>query len=332
MGALRVAVVGLGPIGLSIGELALARQDLDVVGAGDVRADMDGSDLGSWLAHPQDTGVTVRADVDGMLVDARPDVVFHSTLSSLDGILAQLEAIASLGIDVVSTCEELSFPWSANKEAATRIDDAAQRGGASVLGTGVNPGFAMDALPLMASAAAQRVDHMAVFRIQDAGVRRLPLMKKVGVGISVEEFEARRDTIGHVGLPESVSLVAAGLGWRLQKVERELNPVVAEEVGQFGEIEVEPGRVLGVHESMRGYVDGEERLTLDLKMYAGAPDPHDEVVIDGVPNIRMRTDGLHGDVCTAAVAVNAAHAVHRAQPGLLTMRDVPLVSAYVRGS
>ena len=178
------------------------------------------------------------------------------------------------------------------------------------------------------SAAAQRVDHVSVWRVQDAGLRRLPLKRKVGVGITVEEFESRRATIGHIGLPESLHLVADGLGWQLERMERTLEPVIADKPAAFGEIAVEAGRVLGVHENVKGFVGGLERIVLDLRMYASAPDPHDGVEIKGVPDLRLRIDGLHGDICTAAVAVNCVSAVLRAKPGLLTMRDVPLVSAF----
>ena len=198
-----------------------------------------------------------------------------------------------------------------------------------MLGTGVNPGYAMDVLPLVLSAASQRVDHVSVERVQDAGLRRLPLMLKVGVGISTEEFESRRATIGHIGLPESMYLVAEGLGWKLDHTERTLEPVIAKKPAQFGEICVDTGKVLGVHETVRAFVDHTERIVLDLRMYAGAADPHDAVEITGLPDLRLRVDGLHGDIVTAAVAVNAVTAVLRARPGLLTMRDVPLVSACV---
>jgi len=326
----RVAMFGLGPMGRLVGKLALSRSNLELVGAVDIDPSLVGMDLGRCLEADQDLGVEITADVDSMLAAAKPDVVLHCTQSSLVKVAPQLKTILSHGASVVSTCEELAFPWHGDRPVVAELDELARTAGAAVLGTGVNPGYAMDTVPLMLSGASQRVDRVSVTRVQDAGLRRLPLMLKVGVGISVEEFENRRATIGHIGLPESLYLVADGLGWTVDRAERTLEPVIAKEAAQFGDIAVEPGRVLGVHENIRGFVGGVERIVLDLRMYAGAPDPHDAAEIQGVPDLRLRIDGLHGDLATAAVAVNAVVAVLRANPGLLTMRDMPLVSAYTK--
>jgi 2,4-diaminopentanoate dehydrogenase len=324
----RVVLCGLGPIGVSVGKLVLSRANLKLVGAIDVAPELAGVDLGRCLDADRDLGLPVTADAEALLAETRPDVVLHCTQSALIKVAPQLRSIVASGVSVVSTCEELSYPWHSDGIAA-QIDDLAREKDATVVGTGVNPGYAMDTLPLTLSAASQRVDHVSVERVQDAGRRRLPLMRKVGVGISVAEFEGRRATIGHIGLPESLSLVAEGLGWELDATKRTLEPVIAERPAQFGTIAVEPGQVLGIHETVRGYVGGEERVVLDLRMYAGAPDPHDAVEIKGIPDLRLRVEGLHGDLATAAVAVNAVASVMRARPGLLTMRDLPLVSAFV---
>ena len=327
MSPVRIALFGLGPIGKAVGALALSRANLEIVGAVDVDPHLVGLDLGRCLEAGRDLGIRVTADADEMLAVAKPEVVLHCTGSSIERVAGQLRAIVGRGAAVVSTCEELSFPWLGDHPEVAELDELARALGVAVLGTGVNPGFAMDTVPLLLSGAAQRVDHVSVSRVQDAAARRLPLQRKVGVGISVEEFEARRDTIGHVGLPESLHLLAGGLGWRLERTERTLEPVIAAAPATYGETAVDAGCVLGVHERVRGFVDGRERIVLDLRMYAGAPDPHDAVEIEGVPDVRSRVDGLHGDLCTAAVAVNCVGAVLRARPGVLTMLDVPLVTA-----
>jgi hypothetical protein len=330
MTPVRVVLFGLGPIGKEVGKLALSRANLELVGAVDIDPSLVGVDLGRCLGTDLDLGVKITAEADSMLAAVRPDVVLHCTQSSIVKVAAQLRTIIDHGASVVSTCEELAFPWHGERSVVAELDQLARKAGVAVLGTGVNPGYAMDTVPLMLSAASQRVDHVNVERVQDAGLRRLPLMLKVGVGITVEEFESRRATIGHIGLPESLYLVAEGLGWDLERSERTLEPVIAEAAAQFGNIVVEPGRVLGVHENVRGFVGGVERIVLDLRMYASASDPHDSVEIRGVPDLKLRIDGLHGDLVTAAVAVNAVTAVLRANPGLLTMRDVPVVSAYTK--
>jgi hypothetical protein len=327
MSPVRVALFGLGPIGKAVGNLVLSRGNLELVGAVDVDPRIVGLDLASCLEVDGELGIVVSADADSMLSEAKPQVVMHCTGSSLANVAPQIRTIIAHGARVVSTCEELAFPWHGDQRLAAELNEAARREGVAVLGTGVNPGYAMDTVPMLLSAASQRVDHVRVERVQDAGQRRVPLMLKVGVGITVEEFEGRRATIGHIGLPESLGLVADGLGWAIDHTERTLEPVIAEAPAIFGDISVALGAVLGVHETVKGFVAGIERIVLDLRMYAGASDPHDAAEIKGVPDLRLRIEGLHGDLCTAAVAVNAITAVLRATTGLVTMRDVPLVSA-----
>ncbi|MHB1250873.1 MAG: NAD(P)H-dependent amine dehydrogenase family protein [Acidimicrobiales bacterium] len=327
MSRIRTAIFGLGPIGIAVGKLAATRSNLEIVGAVDLNPTLVGQDLGVVLGIDAPLDVTVDADADVMLTRSRPDVVILCTQSSIEAVATQLSMIIEHGAHVVSTCEELSYPWRGESPVIATLNALSLERSVSVLGTGVNPGFAMDTMPLLLSAAAQNIEHVRVERVQDAGRRRLPLMRKVGVGITVEEFESRRASIGHIGLPESLAMVGAGLGWAFDKIERVLEPVVADAPGVFGELDVQVGTVLGVHENIRGFVNGIERVVLDLRMYAGALDPRDETTITGIPDLHMRIDGLHGDVCTAAVAVNSVSAIMRATPGLLTMRDMPLVSA-----
>lgn len=255
------------------------------------------------------------------------DVALHATGSALRQVMPQLELLIQSGMNVVSTCEELAFPRHAQPDLASRLDIQARTRGVSVLGTGVNPGFAMDTLPLVLSAASQVVEHVRVVRVLDAATRRLPLRRKVGIGISLREFEERRRraAIGHVGLEQSVAMLAAGLGWELDGIEHRMEPVVAAATGLYGGIEVPRQALLGIRSVARGMVRTRECILLDLSMYAGAPEPHDAIMISGVPDLRLRIGGgLPGDECTAAVVLNAAAVVSGTRPGLLSMLDMPL--------
>ena len=76
-----------------------------------------------------------------------------------------------------------------------------------------------------------------------------------------------------------------------------------------------------------GYVKGERRISLRLEAYLGAPASYDSVLIEGSPRLYSKIDGgIHGDIATASVAVNAIPAVIAAPPGLRTMRDMRLPS------
>lgn len=328
--AIRVVCYGLGPIGLGIARLAAARSGLTIVGAIDVDPAKVGQPLAALLgaAGAEVGDVLVSADAAATLATATPDVVLHATSSALTRVYDQLAQIAQAGANVVSTCEELSFPWTANPQLAAELDALARRAGVTLLGTGVNPGYAMDALPLMLTAPLAAVRAVRVLRVVDAGKRRGPLQRKVGAGLTPAEFEARvrAGSVRHVGLPESLHMLATGLGWQLDRTDDSIGAVLADQPISTEFVQVEAGQVAGVRQVARGFVGEREVLNLELRMYVGAPDPQDTVEIEGDPPVRMTiAGGLHGDIATAAIAINAIPSVVRAAPGLASMSEVPLV-------
>ncbi|MFL5803481.1 MAG: dihydrodipicolinate reductase [Roseiflexaceae bacterium] len=325
--AISVVCFGLGPIGLRVARLVLARPGVQIVGAVDVDPQKTGRDLGELLGGTA-IGVTVSADAAAILNAARPEVVLHATSSSLARVTPQLLTIAGAGVNVVSTCEELAYPWTAQPQLAAELDAAARRAGITLLGTGINPGYAMDALPLMLTAPCASIDAVRVLRVVDAGKRRGPLQHKIGAGMTSAAFEAgvRTGTIRHVGLPESLHMLATSLGWHLDRSEDTIAPVLAEQQITTEFVAIEPGQVAGVQQIARGFIGEREVLRLELRMYVGAPDPQDSIEIDGDPPVRTTiAGGLHGDVATAALVVNAIPSVIRAGPGLASMAEVPLV-------
>jgi 4-hydroxy-tetrahydrodipicolinate reductase len=323
---IRVLCYGLGPIGLGIARLAAARPGIEIVGAVDVDPAKAGRDLGELLGGAP-TGVVITDRVADAMA-AGPQAVLHATSSSLARVTAQLEELAALGVDVVSTCEELSYPWAAQPQIAAHLDRTAKAHNVTLLGTGINPGYAMDALPLMLTAPCASVRGVRVMRVVDAALRRGPLQKKVGAGLSEAEFaeQVRAGTVRHVGLPESLAMVAGSLGWALDEVRDMIEPVIAQGAIVTEFVRVEPGQVAGVRQVASGVRGGAEVVRLELQMYVGAPDPRDEITIDGDPPIHaLVPGGFHGDVATAAIVVNALPTVVRAAPGLATMMDVGVV-------
>lgn len=313
---------GVGPIGARIVEVAVDR-GYEFLGALDVDPEKVGEDLGT-VAGIDRLGVEVTDDPDA-LAEQSPDVVFHATGSSLAAVRPQLEEAMAAGADVVSTCEELAYPFYHHPDEAAELDSAAREHDAACLGTGINPGFAMDALPAVVTAACQRVDSIRVERVQDAATRRAPLQEKIGAGTAPDAFEsAVAASAGHVGLPESVAMLAAAFGWQLETVDETIEPVVADERAASDHVTVEPGAVAGISQTATGVVGGDVRIELTLEMYLGAPEPHDTVTIDGTPSLTYTVPGgFHGDVTTPAVVVNAARRLQETEPGLRTMLDLP---------
>lgn len=325
---IRVVLYGLGPIGAGIARLVAERSDLEIVGAIDTDPAKAGQDVGAVIGLGRDLGVTVSGQAAETLRAAHPDLVLQATGSHLEQVAPQIREILEAGAYVVSTCEELSFPYASAPGLALELDHLARSRQVALLGTGINPGFAMDALPLTLTAVSQRVDSVRVLRIQDAAQRRLPLQKKVGAGLTTEEFSERvtQGTVRHIGLPESVHEIAAAIGWKIDSLDDQIEPVVATAETRTSEFVVPPGHVLGVKQIARGIVGGQPLIQLELHMYLGAPNPHDHVVIEGVPRVEVTVhEGTHGDLATAAIIVNAIGSVMRAEPGLRTMADLPLV-------
>jgi 4-hydroxy-tetrahydrodipicolinate reductase len=256
--------------------------------------------------------------------------VIHTTSSYFDLFRDQIVEILEAGLDIVSTAEELSFPWLAHPEEAAEIDAVAKRVGKTVLGTGVNPGFIMDALPLSLTAICQRVDHLEVIRIINASTRRGPFQAKIGSGMTIEAFNAKMAAgrMGHVGLPESVGMVFDTLGKKLARYESSVEPVVADRLVGTEHFEVQPGQVRGLKQVARGYTEEDEFMTLIFIAALDAGEDGDTVKISGKPDLEVKLKGTNGDIATVAIAVNAVRRVKDAAPGLVTMRDLPIVTAW----
>jgi 2,4-diaminopentanoate dehydrogenase len=251
----------------------------------------------------------------------------HSTSSHLPAVMDQLSACLAAESCVVSTCEELAYPYRKYPDLAAKLDAEAKSWGVALVGTGVNPGFVMDKLVLTLGAAAQRVDSVSVTRIVDASKRRLPLQRKVGAGLSAEEFKQQvaAGTIKHHGLPESIAMVADGFGFEIEEISETIEPMIAREAFHTEFLEVAAGRAAGVHQIARGVSGGKEKIHMELQMYVGAPESSDTIELRGEPNLVLTIPGgTHGDIATAALVVNTIPAILAAPAGLKTSRDLPL--------
>ncbi len=325
---IRVIQYGLGPIGSAVARHVIERTDLELVGGVDIAPGQVGKDVGEAIGLGRPLGFVVAGKLAQVLAQTKADLVLHTTNSYFDLFKSQIIEILEAGLDVVSTAEELSFPWLAHPEQAAEIDAAAKRAGVTVLGTGVNPGFLMDCLPLGLTAICQRVDRIDVTRHMNASLRRGPFQAKIGSGMTVEAFNAKMAAgrIGHVGLPESVGMVFSTLGKKLARYESSVEPVVADEPVKTDFFEVQPGQVRGLKQVARGYTDEGEFLTLTFIAALGEENDGDTIKITGKPDLKVKLKGTNGDIATVAIAVNAIRRVREAAPGLVTMRDLPIVT------
>ena len=326
---IKVVQYGLGPIGSKITQYLVERDVFQIVGAIDSDPAKVGLDIGQLAGFPAPLGVCITDDSKALLSESDADVILLTTVSSLEGIHPQIMEIVSLGKNIVSTCEELTFPWRTNPRMAAEIDEAAKKQNASVLGTGVNPGFVMDFLTVAMTGICHEVKKVTVERIQDAQFRRVPFQRKIGAGLSEQQFreKVKDGTLGHVGLTESMNMIASAIGWDLDKTEDVIEPVIATERKAAGDLTIEPGQAVGINQLGRGHMKDEEVITLVFRAAIGEPEAHDRVLIEGTPDIDMTIKGgINGDIATCAITVNAIPAVIEAPAGLRTMVDIAPIS------
>jgi hypothetical protein len=328
---IKVMHFGLGPIGAAIVKQVAARPGFKIVGSIDIDPAKVGRDLGDVVGLPKRLDVKVSADAAKALRSAKPDVVVLSTTSSIKKVMPQIEAILKAKIAIVSTTEELSYPGYTHIRHARQIHAMARKARVAVLGTGVNPGFAMDALPIALTAVCERVDRVVVNRLQDARIRRLPFQQKIGAGLTTEQFQKKVDdgSVRHVGMTESIAMIADALGWTLDRITDEIQPKLASVTISSEFLAVDPGYVCGIIQDGVGYRKKEPAIKLHMEAYLGSPETYDSVEIEGSPNLSMKiAGGIHGDVATASIVVNSISRVLQAAPGLHTMRDLPLPSFF----
>ena len=326
---IRVMHFGLGPIGAAIAKQVATRPGFKIVGAIDIDPAKVDRDLADIVGLPRRLGVTVSPDAAKALKKAKPDIVVLCTSSSIKNVMPQIETILKSRTAIVSTTEELSYPGYTHIRQARRIHALAKKAKVAVLGTGVNPGFAMDALPIALTAVCERVDRVVVNRLQDARIRRLPFQQKIGAGLTTEQFQKKVDdgSVRHVGLTESIAMIADALAWTLDRITDDIQPKLATVTISSEFLAVDPGYVCGIIQDGVGYRKGEPVIKLHMEAYLGAPETYDSVEIEGSPNLSMRVSGgIHGDVATASIVVNSIPKVLNARPGLHPMRDLPLPS------
>jgi len=326
-GIIRVIQYGLGPIGCATARLIAERASLELVGAVDIDPAKIGRDVGELIGLDHPLGIQARGRLAE--VGAAADVVVHTTNSYFDLFADQVLEILAAGFDVVSTSEELSFPWINNPDQAATVDAAARRASKTVLGTGVNPGFLMDSLPLFITSISQRVDHIEVTRVVNASKRRGPFQAKIGSGMTVDEFRTKmaEGRMGHVGLSESTTMLFDTLGKKLVRFENSIEPVVADRPVRTAFFDVPPGKVRGLHQTGHAYSDDGEFVSLTFRAALDEEPDGDTITITGRPDLTVKLQGTNGDLATVAMAVNAIRRTKEARPGLVTMRDLPIVTA-----
>lgn len=323
---IRVVHYGLGAIGSSIARLTVAQRGLQVVGGIELDPEKVGRDLGEVIGLDHALGAPVSDDASAILERTNPDVVIHATASLFRQVYPQIVECVRARANVLSTCEELIYPYIHDPAPAAELNRLALRSGVTVLGAGVNPGFIMDLLPLMLTAPCVNIRRISVTRVVDATDRRATLQQRIGAGLTPDQFRSHvsRGAVRHVGLAESIHMLADGLGWRLDRVSETIDPIIADEWLHTPYITIAPGQIAGLRQVASGWLHGRDALTLTWQTAIGTRETYDAILVDGTPPLDLLIrGGLHGDQAAAALILHAIPRVLAAPPGFTTVLELP---------
>lgn len=328
---IRVAVWGTGMMGQGLLRFLLDRpNDVKLVGAIVTNPAKEGKTVGELLG---DCECDVRMTTDAAAVlAAEPDVVCICTQSNLHEITGQVEPAIRAGANVLCIAETLAYPWATDSAWAERVDGIAREHGVSVLGTGINPGFILDALIVMWTSVCLRVDRIEARRVNDLSPFGPTVMASQGVGTTVEEFErgvADGTIVGHIGFQESIQLIARALGWEIDEIVETREPIVSTVERSTPHVRVAPGDVAGCRHIGRGYSKGELKIELvhpqQIHPHLEGVDTGDYIRVIGDPEVNMaNTPEIPGGIGTYASTGNYVPLIVSAPAGLLTVVDLPL--------
>jgi len=323
---IRIVHYGLGAIGSAIARLTTDQRGLQVVGGIERDPAKIGCDLGDVIGLGHPIGAPVSGDAGALLARTKPDLVIHATDSLFHAVYPQIVSCVQAHANVISTCEELIYPYVKEPAAAAQLHQLALRNGVTVLGAGVNPGFIMDLLPLLLTAPCVDIRRIAVTRVVNAINRRASLQQRIGASLALDQFREHvmRGAVRHVGLTESIHMLADGLGWRLSNITETIDPIIASEWVRTPYLTIAPGQVSGLRQVARGWMHQRDVLHLTWQTAVGALETHDTIDIEATPPVHVTLHGgLHGDQAAAALILHAIPRVLAAASGLTTVLALP---------
>ncbi|MFX1377658.1 MAG: hypothetical protein ACFFA4_01065 [Promethearchaeota archaeon] len=325
-----VVQVGLGPMGKLIVKLLLTRNNIQLKGVVDIDPQFNGKKLSDFFDIGNKEDLIIESNSKKILSKEKVDVVIIATSSSLEKNSPIIVEAVKSRINVISICEELSYPFQYYPKLSEELNQLAKSLNVSIIGTGINPGYLMDLLPIVITAPCQFVESIKVIRMMNSAKRRVSFQRKIGTGLTPEEFDNKikdKEITGHVGLIQSIQMIAAALGIEYDEIlEIPPKPIVSEKeiITSYGE-KVPKGYVCGLQSKAIAKKLNKEIIVLDFLAFAGDHEEFDSVIIEGNPNIHQKImGGVHGDIGTAAMVANLIPKIIDAKPGLLTMKDIPV--------
>jgi 4-hydroxy-tetrahydrodipicolinate reductase len=332
---IRVLVLGTGQMGSGIARLVLKKQGLQLVGACGRRTERAGMDLGQAIGLDRDLGIPVSGDLSGVIEQARPHVAIQATCSRLDDAMDEIRTLLQHGVHVISIAEEMVCPAAQAPALAAELHQLALDNGAAVLGTGINPGFVLDLLVITLSGVCAEVQSISARRVNDLSPYGPTVLASQGVGLTPAAFEQGLQdgsVVGHIGFVQSIHMIAAALGWDIDRIEQTREPIVAQAARQTPSTSIEPGQVAGCLHTATAYRQDRAVITLvhpqQVHPQLDGVETGDSIEITGTPDIRLAgSPEIPGGQGTAALAVNMIPRILNAPAGLYSMADLPVPAA-----
>lgn len=328
---IKVILWGLGAVGTGIGKMLISKKGIEIVGAIDKDPSKLGKDLGQVLKF-ENLGILVSDDVDTFMNETKADIVILAIDSLVKNVYPALKRVVESGKNCITIAEEMAYPYIVEKELSEELDKLAKENNVTILGTGVNLGFGLEALIITLSAACRSVESIRAERINDLSSSGLTVMQGQGVGTTLEEFDAeikKGTIIGHVGSTHSIPMIAKALGLDYDEIIETHDPIISNTHRETPCVKVEPGMVAGCNHIAIATKNGKAIITLEhlqqIHPEAEAVDTGDYIFIKGNEDLNVAIKHeTTGGIGTMAMAVNMIPQVIASKAGLKTMIDLPV--------
>ena len=332
----KIAIWGFGAMGQGIASTLLSKKGVEIVGICDLHPGRVGKTMYEVLnTKCEQNDIVIFDSIDKVVIKNECDLCILATDSFTKGAFAKIETLVNLGVNVITTAEEMSYPSANEPELAAKINEIAKKNGVSVLGTGINPGLVMDLLAVVLSGAMTNVTKVTCRRINSLSPFGPTVMEEQGVGLSVEEFNkgvAAGTLAGHVGFAESVAMIADGIGLNIDKFQQQMEPIITNVNRKSTYGEAKAGHLAGVNMTGQGLKDGEVIIDMyhpqQIEPEMEGTHTGDYIILEGSPPVSMAIKPeIDGGIGTIALCVNCIPQVINADAGLITMLDIPVPRA-----
>lgn len=332
----KVAIWGFGAMGSGMARMMLNKQGFEIVGVCDMYDGFVGKSMFDLLKiDVQNHDVIITNNIEKMLNDTHPEIVLLATDSFTKSAFPKIKLLIEHQCNVISTAEEMSYPYAKEPLLSKEIDQLAKKHQVSVLGSGVNPGMMMDLLAITLTGIMRDVKDFNITRINSLSPFGKTVMEEQGVGFEIDEFQRKRENgqiSGHVGFIESTYMIANALGLEVSDFHQSMDPIITDVDRKSPYGFAKKGNVCGVDmrsfSKLSNYTSVHMRHPQQIEPEMGGIKTKDSIQITGQPEVNMTiSPEIDGGIGTIAICVNMIPHVINAKPGLKTMIDLPVPRA-----